>query len=260
MDRRGPGVVTYPGSGPRSHSRARWPSTPGPWSPPACTRSCRRRWPWPHRQTGSRCGAHWGGQGALHRRWLQRAESAQEAGPRGRACAALVSKNSDQSKIGSSCSNGTHDRIMGHHGDGCAVTLHPRFSTGLSPEAPSVQTYGALLGVQGGQRALPLSSLPSRAAASQSCSRERCRHHGLHWDVSPACNEAVPCSWPLLGHKDTAESGLGRTKATVSCIMGVRKIPLLASSLKRALEHWQVMSSVPSRTFTSSSTPFWLSK
>ena len=71
----------------------------------------------------------------------------------------LISKNSDQSKIGSSYSNGTHDQIMGHHGDGCAVTLHPRFSTGLSPEAPNVQTCGALLGVQGGQRALPLSSL-----------------------------------------------------------------------------------------------------
>ena len=35
----------------------------------------------------------------------------------------------------------------------------------------------------------------------------------------------------------TAESALGRTKATVSRVMGVGKIPLLTPSLKDALEH-----------------------
>lgn len=48
----------------------------------------------------------------------------------------LISKNSDKRKMGSTYSNRTHDQNVGHHGDCCAVTLHPRFSTGLSPEAP----------------------------------------------------------------------------------------------------------------------------
>ena len=35
----------------------------------------------------------------------------------------LISKNGDKRKIGSTCSIGTHDQNMGHHGDCCAL-LH----------------------------------------------------------------------------------------------------------------------------------------